>query len=91
MIKADTIEFEETHEHRKYYEDIIADFTEKICKNEYSLKDIISSLNNNIEREIIQNILIKVNYNKSKAAKILNIERKTLYSKIKLLHIDIWV
>ena len=89
LINAVTIEFEETHKPQKFSEDIIATSIEKICKNDYSLKDVITSLNNNIEREIIKNILIKVNYNKSKAAKILNIERKTLYSKIELLDIDI--
>lgn len=34
------------------------------------------------ERELIANALIQTKYNKSKAAKLLNIDRKTLYSKI---------
>lgn len=34
------------------------------------------------ERELIANVLIQTKYNKSKAAKLLNIDRKTLYSKI---------
>ncbi len=34
------------------------------------------------ERELIQKTMIQCDYNKSKAAKILNIDRKTLYSKL---------
>lgn len=41
------------------------------------------------EKEVISKALIEANYNKSKAAKILNIDRKTLYNKIKLYEIKI--
>ncbi len=41
------------------------------------------------EQELILSTLRKVNYNKSKAARILNIDRKTLYNKIKQYGIEI--
>lgn len=40
------------------------------------------------ERQAIIGILDKVNYNKSKASEILNIDRKTLYNKLKLYNIS---
>ncbi len=40
------------------------------------------------EKEVIINTLEEVNYNKSKAARKLNIDRKTLYNKMKILEID---
>ncbi len=48
----------------------------------------LRSLQENQEREIITKTLQKVGYNKSKAARILNIDRKTLYSKIEKYQID---
>ncbi|NBC82182.1 MAG: response regulator [Bacteroidetes bacterium] len=41
------------------------------------------------EREVIENALRETNFNKSKAAQLLNIDRKTLYNKIKQLDIQV--
>jgi two-component system, NtrC family, response regulator HydG len=40
------------------------------------------------ERQAIVDMLEKVNYNKSKASELLNIDRKTLYNKLKLYNIS---
>jgi len=46
-------------------------------------------LSEKMEREAILGTLQKVHYNKSKAARLLNIDRKTLYNKLKDLNIEI--
>ncbi|MES2828268.1 MAG: sigma-54 dependent transcriptional regulator [Bacteroidota bacterium] len=45
-------------------------------------------INEGNEKLLIQETLIKVKYNKSKAAKLLNIDRKTLYSKMARYEIE---
>jgi two-component system response regulator HydG len=54
-------------------------FTKSLEINEHSLKG--ASID--AEYEMIVEALRKANYNKSKAAKILNVDRKTLYNKMK--------
>ncbi|WP_207491968.1 sigma-54-dependent transcriptional regulator [Aridibaculum aurantiacum] len=54
-------------------------YTRQVEINEHSLKG--ASID--AEYELIVEALRKANYNKSKAAKILNVDRKTLYNKMK--------
>lgn len=67
------------------------DSSHETDKNEIKLHDI-TELKEAIvltEKEIILNALVKSNYNKSKAARILNIDRKTLYNKIRSYNIKL--
>ena len=57
---------------------------EEVESNGFDLK----ALQEKSEREKIQKILQEVKYNKSKAARILNIDRKTLYIKIEKYGIE---
>lgn len=47
----------------------------------------LKSISLEAEYEMIMNVLKQVNFNRTKAAKILNIDRKTLYNKMKALNI----
>ncbi|MEO6284529.1 MAG: sigma-54 dependent transcriptional regulator [Dyadobacter sp.] len=48
----------------------------------------LKALQETHEKEMIERVLQEVRYNKSKAAKLLNIDRKTLYYKIEKYHIE---
>ncbi len=63
----------------------IDEYYQMIIDEGFSLSEITSQVSNKMEKEIIKRILMDVRYNKSKAARILNIDRNTLYSKIKNL------
>ncbi|MDB5202283.1 MAG: sigma-54-dependent Fis family transcriptional regulator [Ferruginibacter sp.] len=54
-------------------------FDDDTVKKDYDLKDAASKA----EYEAIMSVLKEVNFNKTKAAEILKIDRKTLYNKIK--------
>ncbi|UAY51968.1 sigma-54-dependent transcriptional regulator [Ferruginibacter albus] len=56
-----------------------APITESLIKKDIGLKDAASRA----EYDAIMAVLKKVNFNKTKAAEVLNIDRKTLYNKIK--------
>jgi two-component system response regulator HydG len=49
----------------------------------------LSGYSKNDEEQAIRQALEKANFNKSKAAILLNIDRKTLYNKLKLYNIDL--
>jgi two-component system, NtrC family, response regulator HydG len=53
--------------------------SQQVSRSEFDLKDAASRA----EYETIMSVLRRVNFNKSKAAEILKIDRKTLYNKIK--------
>jgi len=55
-----------------------------INSNKHDLKNAAMEA----EYETILNVLKEVNFNKTKAAKILNIDRKTLYNKMKAINLD---
>ena len=64
----------------KYYEMIVSEGS--------SISDITAIVSAEMERVLIKRILVESKYNKSKAARILGIDRNTLYSKLKILGLE---
>jgi len=64
---------------------LFADFDRLNLDKDISLREITRKATEKIEKEIIKEALAKAKNNKVKAAKILKIDRMTLYSKIKSL------
>ena len=54
-----------------------------------SADDLLPLYSKDNEENAIRNALERANFNKSKAAKLLDIDRKTLYNKLKLYNIDL--
>lgn len=71
--------------------EIVAPVTQNILKEPESMRDEadLKVVKHKTEKAIIEETLIKVKYNKTLAAKVLNIDRKTLYNKIKRYRLDI--
>lgn len=61
-------------------DDLLLKSENKISVTNEPLKDAA----NNAELDVIKEALVKTRYNKTEAAKLLNIDRKTLYNKMKL-------
>jgi len=87
-ISEDLLEFESVTSPTDIRKQSINAHLEKILNEGSTLAEITSRINNETERELIQKILIETKYNKSKAARILGIDRNTLYAKMKNLGID---
>jgi two-component system response regulator HydG len=61
-----------------------------VISEDSSVNDSVGMLKSVVwtaERQTIIDVLEKVNYNKSKASELLDIDRKTLYNKLKLYNI----
>ncbi|MET3113147.1 two-component system response regulator HydG [Pedobacter sp. CG_S7] len=67
-----------------YAKKSVLDFSEQRQQKPRDLKNTAMDA----EYEAIIKVLQEVNYNKTKAAKILNIDRKTLYNKMKAVNLD---
>lgn len=61
---------------------------EMINRAEKSNPNDLKQVQESNERELIVNALVQTKYNKTKAAKLLNIDRKTLYSKMEKYQLD---
>lgn len=87
LISQEVIKLEMTQNDQTSDSADLAEYYQMILAGGASLSDITSKVSNKMEKDIIKRVLVEVKYNKSKAARILNIDRNTLYTKIKNLEI----
>lgn len=85
LVKKETLPHEIVFEKRE--EANVNNNNHSTPQNNVEQPSDLKSLAEKTERELIINTLVKVNYNKSKAATLLKIDRKTLYNKMKLYKI----
>ncbi len=88
LIDAKTLPFEIAHYNRLQFDKAgmlpeEEEDDEDYDEDQDSYENKLKSANIDAEYEVILGALKKANYNKSKAAKLLNIDRKTLYNKMK--------
>ena len=62
---------------------------QEMLTEQQSADDLLPLYSKDNEENAIRNALERANFNKSKAAKLLDIDRKTLYNKLKLYNIDL--
>ena len=70
------------------FKESLDEYYEMIISEGSSISDITAIVSAEMERVLIKRILVESKYNKSKAARILGIDRNTLYSKLKYLGIE---
>jgi len=85
LIESKSLPFEIINYSRLLFSDPIQPITteEVVQKQEEPVKPNLKSAALDAEYEMILQVLKQVNYNKSKAAQVLSIDRKTLYNKMK--------
>jgi two-component system response regulator HydG len=69
-------------------ESLPQDIVPSTLKGKIGKAENLKNIKEKAEQEIILSTLEKVKYNKTKAAKLLKIDRKTLYNKLKQYGID---
>ncbi|MBT4575437.1 MAG: sigma-54-dependent Fis family transcriptional regulator, partial [Candidatus Cloacimonetes bacterium] len=73
---------------RSPFKESLDKYYEMIIKKGSTISEVTAIVSAEMERVLIKRILVEAKYNKSKAARILGIDRNTLYSKLKGLGIE---